>query len=86
MVFAIPMVIMIILPAWALLWQLFNNETGYLWHFQENKLLGSIGLITLGLQVWMVIEAASVWSKAKGVEEPSLPPLPSATKVQSAEV
>ncbi len=84
--FAIPMVIMIILPAWALLWQLFNNETGYLWHFSEHKLLGSIGLITLGLQVWMVIEAASVWSKAKGVEEPSLPPLPSATKVQSAEV
>ena len=82
---AIPMVIMIILPAWALLWQLFNNETGYLWDFQKHKLLGSIGIITLGLQIWMVIEAACVWTKAKGVKEPSLPPLPTATKVQTAE-
>lgn len=82
---AIPMVFMIFLPAWALLWQLFNGETGYMWHLQDNILLGSIGLITLGLQVWMVVEAACVWSKAKGVQEPSLPPLPTATKVPAVE-
>ena len=82
---AIPMVFMIILPAWALLWQLFNGETGYMWHFKEHILLGSIGLITLGLQVWMVIEAACVWKKARGVEEPSLPPLPKTMRASAVE-
>ncbi len=72
---AIPMVIMIIMPFWALSWQLgLNNESG--WLFEDDKLLlNSIALITLGLQIWMVVEVIVAWPKAKGVLEPELPPL-----------
>lgn len=77
---AVPMVIMIIMPAWALCWQLFNEETGWFPHWQDNLLLLAVGLTTLALQVWMVVEAVIMWPKAKGVLEPSLPPLPTATK------
>jgi len=54
---------MIALPAAALIWQLFDGK---------NWLAGVIGLITIGLQVWMVIEAAIAWPKVKGVLEPQL--------------
>ncbi len=81
---AIPMVIMIVLPAWALVWQLTNPDSGWLirltdagweWSIQNHKLLGTIGLVTFGLQVWMVIEALLIWPRAKGVLEETLPPL-----------
>ncbi len=80
----LPMVLMIVLPAWALLWQLFNAETGWIgslteagwrWRFQDHRLLAMIGLATLALQFWMVVEAALTWKKAKGVLEVALPPL-----------
>jgi carbon starvation protein len=76
----IPMVIMIIMPAWALCWQLFNSETGWMHNLAEKKLLAIVGLTTLGLQIWMVVEAIVMWPKAKGVREPELPPLPKASK------
>lgn len=70
---AIPMVFMIVLPGWALVWQLFNGETGWFW--DPNKILVRlIGLATLLLQVWMIIEALVMWPKAKGVLEKALPP------------
>jgi carbon starvation protein len=69
----VPMVLMIALPAWALAWQMFNEQTG--WLTRENYLLLSIGAITMGLQVWMVIEGLLVWRRAKGVLEEALPPL-----------
>lgn len=70
----LPMIIMIVLPGWALVWQLFNGQSGWLWD-SSKRLVMSIGLITLGLQVWMVIEALLVWPRAKGVLEEALPPL-----------
>ena len=70
----IPMIIMIVLPGWALVWQLFNSETGW-WFAPDKRLLMLIGLITLGLQIWMVVEALIAWPRAKGVLEESLPPL-----------
>ena len=81
---AIPMVIMIILPAWALLWQLFSTDVnpntgkpvGWLRDFENNRLLASVAVITLALQAWMVIEAILTWPRAKGVIEEALPPLP----------
>ena len=85
----IPMIIMIVMPAWALIWQLTNAETGWLvrvgdsgwqWSFSNHKLLAAIGLITLGLQVWMVWEAVLMWPRAKGVLEESLPPLSTLSK------
>lgn len=70
----LPMVFMIVLPGWALVWQLFNSETG--WWFQSDRILVTwIGLITLGLQIWMVIEAIIIWPQARGVLEETLPPL-----------
>ncbi len=82
----IPMIIMIVLPAWALLWQLFNANSGWFYAYDqtqlrwvftypENLLLGTVGIITLLLQVWMVVEAIVMWPKAKGVLEEALPPL-----------
>ena len=53
---ALPMIFMIFLPGWALVWQLFNSETG--WWLKEDKfLVAFIGTVTLVLQIWMVIEA-----------------------------
>lgn len=77
----LPMLLMIVMPAWAMLWQLFSTEVvngqrvGWMWNFKEHLLLGSIGLMTLGLQAWMVLEAILMWPKAKGVIEEALPPL-----------
>lgn len=80
---AIPMVIMVIMPAWALSWQLFNSESGWIHDWENKKLLTVVGVTTLALQVWMVVEAAVMWPKAKGVLEPSLPPLPVTSKAPS---
>ncbi len=67
----LPMIFMIILPGWALAWQLFNVESG--WWYSEGKLLVAIiGSITLALQLWMVLEALMMWPKAKGVIEPAM--------------
>ncbi len=71
---AIPMVFMIVLPAWALMWQLFNANTGWCWT-NDKLLLATVGLVTLGLQFWMVVEAIIMWPKAHGVLEEALPPL-----------
>jgi carbon starvation protein len=70
----IPMLIMLVMPAWALIWQLFNSQSGWL-TADKNYLLGSIGLGTLCLQVWMVVEGLMIWRSARGVLEEALPPL-----------
>ena len=66
----LPMVLMLVLPFWALTWQLTN-----LFNFQDKLMLSVVAIITLGLQVWMVVEAIIAWPKAKGVLEAELPPL-----------
>ena len=71
----IPTVIMIVLPGAALLWQLFDPDSGWVWEMfgdGKNWLVASIGLVTIGLQVWMVVEAVIAWPKVKGVLEPQL--------------
>jgi len=70
----VPMIVMIVMPIWALSWQMFNPESG--WWQGENYLLLSIGGATLLLQFWMVAEAIAAWPRAKGVLEESLPALP----------
>ena len=66
---AIPMLFMVLLPAWALLWQLFNSETGWLVHFENHRLLAVIAVVALALQIWIVVEACLAWPKARGVIE-----------------
>ncbi|MFV2068222.1 MAG: carbon starvation CstA family protein, partial [Pirellulales bacterium] len=69
-----PMLIMIVMPAWALTWQMFNDETG--WYWTGNRLLFGIGVTVMLLQVWMTIEASIACPRARGVLEEALPPLP----------
>ena len=70
----VPMLMMIVLPLWAMTWQMFNAQSG--WVPQQNYLLASIGGATIFLQLWMLAEAAMAWPRAKGVLEETLPPLP----------
>ncbi len=84
----IPLAAMVIMPAWALLYQMFNANQGWFWNlwsmiqgqqawsWHNNHLLFFVGLATLCLQVWMVIEGLVIWSRVKGVLETPLPPLP----------
>ena len=86
----LPMLLLIIMPAWALGWQLFSTEmigdkkVGWVWSFADHQLLGSIALITLGLQLWMIVEGVLMWPKAKGVLEEPLPPLKKPSKLQTS--
>jgi len=69
-----PMLLMVVMPIWALSWQMFNAESG--WWPQRNYLLLSIGAATMVLQLWMVVEAMLAWPRARGVLEEALPLLP----------
>ena len=69
----IPMIFMLFLPAWAMLWQMFNTESGWWW--EGKMLLFSFGTTVMILQVWMVIEAALMFPRVRGVLEEALPPL-----------
>jgi carbon starvation protein len=70
----LPMLIMLFMPAWAMLWQMFNPESG--WFVKGNYLLFSFGLAILVLQAWMAFEAFFMFPRVKGVLEEALPPLP----------
>lgn len=83
---AIPMLIMIAMPTWALLWQLFDPQNGWVTHFQEKKLLASIGLVTLAIEIWMVVEGLLAWSSARGRLETPLPPLETAVLSETPEL
>ena len=69
----VPMLIMVVMPIWALSWQIFNADTG--WWPTRNYLLLPIGVVTLLLQFWMIVEALLAWPRARGVLEEALPPL-----------
>ena len=73
---AIPASFMLVLPGTALGIEIFKSGG---WLENENYLLISIATITLALEVWIIIEALVAWPKAKGLLEPSLPPLPQDT-------
>ena len=87
---AAPMILMLIMPAWALLWQLFNEPGGWAWPlvsmirgetawaWSNKHLLFSIGISVMALQMWMVVEGLLLWPRAKGVLEEALPPLEAA--------
>ena len=66
----LPLLLMVALPAWAMLWNMFNRDSGWAWN--DKHLLMVFGFVILGLQAWTMIEAAMLWSKAKGVLELSL--------------
>ena len=75
----IPTIFMLIMPAWAMIHQLFvqgvGMETSWLAAEDKNWALILIGIVTLLLEVWMVTEAFLAWPRAKGILEETLEPL-----------
>jgi carbon starvation protein len=67
---ALPMVFMLIMPLWAMLWQVFVGDVGNpSWLSQRNWLLVSIALATIALEGWMIFEAGRLFPRAKGIVE-----------------
>ena len=71
---AIPATFMLILPAAAMIMQLFYEENAWLTGPNPNYLLGAIGLASLALEAWIIIEAIIAWPKAKGCLESPIDP------------
>ena len=63
----IPMVVMLLMPAWAMSYDLFKN-----WIPGEKWVLVGFGFGIMALQAWMIVEGALVWGKCKGVLEPPI--------------
>jgi carbon starvation protein len=66
---AIPAIFMLVLPAFAMVTQLFIGDAAWLTGENPNYLLASVGLATLALEAWIVVEAAAAWPRAKGILE-----------------
>jgi len=64
----VPMVFMLIMPLWAMIHQLFVSP-GWLVAEQPDYLLGGIGMATVALEIWMIVEAVKLFPKAKDVLE-----------------
>ena len=71
----LPASFMLLLPATAMSLQLFAGKNAWLTGESPNYLLSGIGLLTLALQAWMIVEAVVAWPRAQGVLEEALPPL-----------
>lgn len=68
----LPMIVMLVMPAWAMLHQMFNPQTG--WLFTGQYLLFGFGVVVELLQGWMIVEGIIAWREARG-NYPELPPL-----------
>lgn len=66
----LPTLFMLIMPMWAMIWQLFigDAETGS-WFSRGEWILVGIGVATIALEIWMVIEAVLMFPRVKGVME-----------------
>lgn len=72
-----PAIFMLILPAWAMSYQIFFQALGSTesWIKQGNWLLVSIGVTSLVLEAWMILEALVAWRsfQKEGVAEVNTP-------------
>ena len=68
----IPGMLMLVMPAWAMVHKILQCIEAGQWH------LVVIGVAVLALEAWMVIEAILTWRGARGQREPALPELPPA--------
>jgi len=71
----IPAIMMSIVPAYALCWNMFHKG-GWINSDTPDYLLSGFGIIILALQAWMVIECLILFPQVRGVMEEALPPLP----------
>ncbi|MCC5023600.1 MAG: hypothetical protein J6386_12815 [Candidatus Synoicihabitans palmerolidicus] len=62
-----PMILMLIMPAWAMTLQAFIGE--HSWWVQQNWLLVGVAVATMALEVWMIVEAIALFPQVKGVIE-----------------
>ncbi len=64
----LPAVFMLILPAWAMAYQIFGQAIGSTesWIEQGRWLLVVIGSLSLLLEAWMIVEAVFAWRKRPG--------------------
>ena len=73
---ALPLVFMLVMPAWAMLHQLFvqgvGMETSWLAAAQKNWMLLVIAVATLLLEAWMIVEAVLLFPKVRGLAEAEL--------------
>ncbi len=65
----VPLCLMIVLPAWAMTYQIIG------FYADGNWLLVGLGVLVEILQVWMIVEGILMWKKARGVAPAPLPPL-----------
>ncbi|XAL99827.1 carbon starvation protein A [Phycisphaeraceae bacterium D3-23] len=69
---ALPLVFMLVMPAWAMVWLIFVADgSGPGWAFSDspNWVLIAIAVATLVLEAWMIVEAALLFPKVRGVVE-----------------
>lgn len=62
---AIPMVFMLVVPAWAML----SDLPKWINSAEPNWVVIGVGISTLALEVWMLVEAFILWPKVQGVLE-----------------
>lgn len=74
----LPMIFMLIMPAWAMIWQVFvGGADNPSWLSQGNWLLVGIAVATLVLEAWMIIEAIRLFPRVKGlIETNAIHPVP----------
>ncbi len=66
----LPAVFMLIMPGWAMFHQLFVGDPGApKWWGASNWMLTGIALGTILLEIWMLVEAALLFPKVKGIIE-----------------
>ena len=66
----LPMVLMLVIPMWAMIEQIFTNRGGdAAWWDQDRWLLVGIGLATIALEVWMIVEGLLLFPRVRGLIE-----------------
>ncbi len=71
----LPMIFMLIMPLWAMVWQIFIGSADHAsWWAQGKWVLVSIGLAGILLELWMIVEAIRMVPAAKGMREAAAPP------------
>ena len=76
----LPMILMIILPNGAMVHQMRS------WWSNSRWLLLVLGAVVSLLEIWMVIEAALMWTHVRGLAPVPLPPLPSQATVSTSAI
>tara|TARA_B100001059_G_scaffold88097_1_gene86573 strand:+ start:2019 stop:3890 length:1872 start_codon:yes stop_codon:yes gene_type:complete len=66
----LPMFMMLVIPMWAMIEQIFTSRGGdAAWWDQERWLLVGIGLATIALEIWMIIEGLLLFPRVRGLIE-----------------